>query len=175
MSAHRLLGLVVAFMATATVVGCGGGSSTGQPGSATRSAAGHDAFLRQVDAVCQQAVRAHAGHPFPVLGFDPEHPDPAKLPAVGDYFARYGGLPTTVQGLHRLTPPVDEAAAWRALLVVADQMSANAQRQVTAARARDTATFVQTVKATTALVTHLNSAGSNFGFTSNSPCSQVFG
>jgi hypothetical protein len=52
-------------------------------------------FIAQVDTLCTRAVAAHASHPFPISDFDPEHPDPAELPVVGEYFARYGFLPET--------------------------------------------------------------------------------
>jgi hypothetical protein len=109
------------------------------------------------------------------LNFDPERPDPAQLPAVGDYFARYGALAETTHALHALTPPAAVSRDWRNLLAIADRMVANSQRQIDAARARDTETFVQTVHVSTDLVGQLNVVAKRIGIRRTSPCAQVFG
>lgn len=93
----------IAVMAV-TVVGCGGSSATGPTGADPQ----HSAFLAAVDLVCARAVARHAGHVLPVAPFDPEHPRPGELPAVADYFARYGGLPATTTALHALAPPRED-------------------------------------------------------------------
>ena len=141
----------------------------------SHSSAAHTAFIKTVGRVCQRAVTLHAGHSFPLANFDPEHPDLSQLPTVGHYFARYGQLPQTVARLHQLTAPAEDAAAWRQLLSVADQMRTNVQRQISAADTQDATTFVVTVRAVPRLTDQLNAAGRRFGFSSNSPCSQVFG
>jgi hypothetical protein len=151
---------------------CGG---SGAAKASASSGSSHAAFVRQADAVCAQAVARHAGHEFPVVGFDPEHPDPAQLPEVADYFAQYGGLATTTAGLDRLTPPTGDASGWRELIGLADQVTANAQRQIAAGRARDVATFVTTVHSANDLIGRLNDAASRLGFADASPCHQVFG
>ena len=138
-------------------------------------ASDHQAFLAAVDQVCARAVSAHAGHSFPVPGFDPEHPEPNQLPNVADYFARYGGLPETTTALHELTPPTADAAAWQGLLHDADLMTTNSQRQILAARARNVTTFVQTVRNSNSLMTEIDKTGARFGFTPGSACRQVFG
>ena len=135
----------------------------------------HAAFLTAVGNVCARAVGAHAGHPFPLSGFDPDRHNPDQLPTAGNYFARYGGLPQTMTALRRLGPPASDAAAWRRQLTVADQIRDNAQRQIAAARLRDVAAFVLTVRTAQRLTDELNSNGARFGFTSDSPCGQVFG
>jgi hypothetical protein len=61
--------------AVALVAGCGSVS----PDRASAATA-HPAFLTAVSKVCARAVSAHAGHPFPVSRFDPDHPDPDQLP-----------------------------------------------------------------------------------------------
>jgi len=67
-------------------------------------------------------------------------------------------------------------SAWRELLSTADQMTANAQRQIPAARARIVATFVQTVHTANRLSASINASGARLGFTSESAaCGQVFG
>jgi hypothetical protein len=124
---------------------------------------------------CQSAVAAHSGHPFPLKDFDPLHPDPQELPTVADYFARYGGLPSTTRALHDLTPPPDDASAWKALLGLADQMTTNARQQIDAARSRDVNTFVRTVHVSDRLMRRIDDAGARFGFTADSACGKVFG
>lgn len=161
--------------ASVLLVGCGGGSGSAAAGSHGSSAGTRTAFVAQANAVCAQAVAKHAGHSFPVAGFDPEHPDPSQLPAVADYFAQYGGLATTTAGLHRLTPPNDDAAAWQGVLGVADRITANAQQQIAAGRARDVAGFVDAVHTANDLIPQLNQAASRLGFADDSACHQVFG
>jgi hypothetical protein len=161
----KTLGL--ALVVSTVVAGCDNGS-----GSARDV---HAAFVDKVDHVCARAVAAHAGHVFPVANFDPARPDPDQLQAVADYFARYGGLPRTDAALHALTPPPGDVAAWRRLLALADRMTANAQRQIAAARARDVSGFTNTVATTSELVARINEAGARFGFEPDSACGQVFG
>lgn len=153
------------------VAGCGSGASHGRASAASA----HSAFLTAVSDVCARAVSAHAGHPFPVSGFDPDQPDPDQLPAVGNYFARYGGLTQTLTGLHSLDPPPSDAAPWRELLAVADEIRDNARRQIDAARSKDVTTFVRTVHTAQRLIDELDSTGARLGFMSDSPCRQVFG
>jgi hypothetical protein len=74
-----------------------------------------------------------------------------------------------------LTPPQADAASWRTLLALADQITRNAQHQIAAARSRAVAGFVRTTEASNRLTTRINSAGSRFGFTSGSSCDEVYG
>jgi hypothetical protein len=161
------MALTVALLASTVVAGCGNGSRSAHDV--------HGAFVEEVDQVCARAVAAHRGHSFPVAGFDPAHPDPRQLPAVADYFARYGGLPRTDTALHALAPPPGDVEAWQRLLALADQMTANAQRQVAAARVGDVSAFTATVATTSDLVPRINAAGTRFGFDPDSACGQVFG
>lgn len=163
--------LALAAVAAAATAGCGSSSHHGD-----RATAGDGtAFLSSVDAVCAKAVAAHKDHAFPVPDFDPESPDPSELPTVGDYFAAYGGLPTTTAALHALHPPSGDTAAWQRLLADADQIVANSQRQIEAARRRDTAAFVTTVHTANGLIDQINAAAGRLGISSDSPCHQVFG
>jgi hypothetical protein len=155
----------------AAAVGCGGSSSAAH----STSSSPHAAFVAKVNGVCQRAVDAHRGHDFPLLRFDPMHPDPTQLPEVGDYFDKYGGLPATDSALHRLTPPATDAGRWHALLRLADRSAANVQRQIAAARARDVTTFVETVHEVQRLTPQIDAAGSRFGFQNGSACGKVFG
>jgi hypothetical protein len=175
MSSRRaaLLGASI-LAAAATITGCGGAPSTSDA-SGARSDPAHAAFMASVEQKCRPAVAAHSGHAFPVKDFDPLHPDAEKLPAVADYFARYGGLPSTTRALHGLTPPANDARAWKNLLGLADQVTANAQQQIHAARSRDVNGFVRTVHVSDRLISQIDDAGARFGFTPNSACGQVFG
>jgi hypothetical protein len=166
----RLVALI-----TSVLVPAACGSSGRHAGASGTPGGGHTAFIASVDKVCARAVAAHQGHPFPVTGFDPENPNPDKLPAVANYFARYGGLPRIDATLHRLQAPSPDARKWHALLSLVDQVTANAQRQITAARAKDVTTFVQTVHTNERLTTRLQAAAGSFGLTSESDCSEVFG
>jgi hypothetical protein len=170
MKPHAALPLAAAALLAAA---CTSSSTPERPSGGPSGA--HTAFVAAVGQACARAVAAHDGHPFPLQGFDPEHPGADELPAVGNYFARYGGLPQTMAALHRLTPPAADAAAWSKLLELADQVSANAQRQIGAARAKDVTTFVRTVHTATRLSDELDTAGTRFGFTSESQCGKVFG
>lgn len=154
------------------LVGCGTSSPEAAPASPTGA---HGAFLASVTEVCQRAVDAHRGHDFPAAGFDPLHPDPSRLPAVGDYFASYGGLPETDRALHALHPSAPDTEAWAAVLTLVDQVTANARTQIRAARARDVATFVATVRTAQSLTDRLNAAAERLGLRPDSACAQVFG
>lgn len=156
-------GLISLATLVVLATGCAAGSrpATGT-GPQTRSTS-HEAFLARIDKICGHAVAAHAGHPFLRADFDPEHPNPKQLPAIGNYFARYGGLPQTMAALHKLTPPAADAAAWHQLLTVADQMRDNAERQITAARAEDVSSSLTTVHTAQRLTDELNNQGARFG------------
>jgi len=157
--------LASALGATGLVAGCGSAASGHS----------HARFVSAVEHVCARAVGRHDGHAFPVAGFDPEHPDPSQLPRVGEYFARNGGLPQTTRGLHTLTPPHADAASWRTMLAIADQINDNAQHQIAAARSRDVTGFVRTTRTSNGLTTLINSSGRRFGFTRGSSCDRVYG
>jgi hypothetical protein len=154
-----------------TSPGCGSDS----PSAPATPAGAHGAFVDSVSGVCARAVRAHQGHEFPVEGFDPLDPDPDQLPAVADYFATYGQLAQIDDQLHQLRPPAADTTAWTRLLALVDRITANSQAQIGAARSRDAATFVSTVRAGRALTEELDAAGERFGFRSGTACAEVFG
>lgn len=57
-------------------------------GGSNESADTSDAVTAEIEAICAERALSFADRgDFPVADFDPEHPDPADLPAVGDYFA----------------------------------------------------------------------------------------
>jgi hypothetical protein len=151
---------------------CGSGSHIT---AANPAPAGQAAFAASVERACATAVRRHAGHPFPVSSFDPEHPQADVLPRVGNYLARYGDLSQVITALHALTPPAGITTRWENLLQHLDQAAANAHRQITAAQARDVAGFVRTATIAQQLSRQINAAGSALGLSKASSCEQVFG
>ncbi len=84
-------------------------------------------FIAKANAICAQAVARHSTHPFPLPGFDPLHPRPADLPAVGRYFARYGGASATTARLDALAAPTGHQREWQELRALINQAAANAQ------------------------------------------------
>ncbi|HET6167818.1 MAG TPA: hypothetical protein VFE07_13390 [Marmoricola sp.] len=164
----RLPVAAVCALTAGLLAGCGADA----PATPTRA---HAAFLARVGEACQPAVDVHRGHAFPLTDFDPLHPDPRELPTVGDYFASYGGLPATDRAMHALQPPAVDADAWHDLMRLVDQITANAQQQVRAARASDVTAFVETVRTSESLTNRLNVVGDRFGLRSDSACAEVFG
>jgi hypothetical protein len=92
-------------------------------------------FVAKANAICAQAVARHSGHRFPLPGFDPLHPRPADLPAVGRYFARYGGASATTARMYALAAPTTHQREWQELRALINQAAANARRQITVANA----------------------------------------
>ncbi len=151
---------------------CGSGSPT----TAARPAPpGQATFTARVERACATAVRRHAGHPFPVANFNPEHPKPQVLPEVGDYLARYGDPSGVIAALHALTPPAAITTQWQDLLQLLDQTAANAHHQIAAARARDVAGFASAAAIAQRLSSQINAAGSAAGLSRAPSCEQVFG
>lgn len=154
---------------------CASGSPHAASTASTASTSAHAAFVASVTSVCERAVRAHQGHEFPVSNFDPLHPDASTLPAVGDYFADFGQLDEVDRALHALRPPPADAASWAGLVGLVDRIGDNSRTQIRAARARDVATFVATVRAGRSLIDQLDTAGVRFGFHADTACVQVIG
>jgi len=132
-------------------------------------------FVAKANAICGQAIARHSAHPFPLPGFDPLHPRPADLPAVGRYFARYGSASATTARLDALTAPAGHQREWQQLRALINQAAANGRRQMTVAERADVAGFEQTVRTARHLSTEINRIAPRLGFTSSSPCGQLFG
>jgi len=132
-------------------------------------------FIAKANAICAQAVARHSAHPFPLPGFDPMHPRPADLPAVGRYFTRYGNATATTARLDALAAPTAHQREWHELRALINQAAANARRQITAAERADIAGFEQTVRTVRHLSTQINRVAPRLGFTAASPCGQLFG
>ncbi len=81
----------LAAAAAATALPAAACASTQRPGDT--------GSIAKANAICAQAVARHDAHPFPLPGFDPMHPRPADLPAVGRYFAQYARATATTSRL----------------------------------------------------------------------------
>jgi hypothetical protein len=143
--------------------------------SSKQTATADGSFLSSANAICAKAVAKHDGHPFPVPDFDPLHPSTRDLPVVGRYLAQYGDASATAARLDALTAPANHQADWEKLRTLIDQATANAQRQIAAAERADVTGFEQTVTIARSLGKQIDELGSEFGFTSSSACSKVFG
>ena len=133
------------------------------------------AFVAKADGICARAVAQHGDAKLPVADFDPLHPNAADLPAVGRYFARYGRADSTAAQLDALSPPTKHAAEWAKLRALVDQAAANARQQIKLAESSDVAGFERTVHRARSLAVQIDKLGPQVGFTSGSPCDQVFG
>jgi hypothetical protein len=165
LAAAPLAMAVAALAATA----CGG------PTGSTAATSYDAAFTAKANAACAVAVARHAGHPFPVRDFDPLHPKPADLAAVGRYLARYGAADTVAAQLDALAPPAAHQTEWRHLRTLIDQAAANSDRQIVAAEGADVPGFERTVQTATSLAAGIDQVSPVLGFTSASPCAQIFG
>jgi hypothetical protein len=132
-------------------------------------------FVARANAICGQSVARHSAHPFPLPGFDPLHPRPADLPAVGRYFARYGSASATTARLDALAAPPGGQREWQELRALINKAAANARRQITVAERADVAGFEQAVRTARHLSTEINRIAPRLGFRSSSPCGQLFG
>lgn len=144
-------------------------------GSSTHPATAGSSLVSTANAICAVAVAKHDGHPFPIPNFNPLHPRVQDLPAVGRYFARYGDASATAARLDALPAPPQRHADWQKLRTLIDQATANAQRQIAAAKRSDVTGFEQTVAIARSLAKQINQVGTKLGFTSSSACSKVFG
>ena len=127
-----------------TVSSCGGSDSS----SSSSLSAESEAAIEQIETICDDAASEarEARGDFPVADFDPEHPDPAGLPAVGNYFsighaiwdkALVDARAVTVHA--EIQPQVD------ALLSAVESDLALAKSQAAAAKASDVDGFVATL------------------------------
>jgi hypothetical protein len=101
----------------------------------------------QIRETCDARASSFAGRgEFPVNNFDLENPEPADLPAVGDYFA--AGLTEQQQAiaeLKALTATGAQREHLDALIDAWEAEYAGAQAQIKAARAADVEGFVATL------------------------------
>jgi hypothetical protein len=113
-------------------------------------AAANRPFLRRADRACRAtAARLERLPRFPFGDFDPLHPDPQVLPAVGRWFTGPGHagpeLRRLLARLRALGPPPAARARWHALLRRRRAALAIRAAHIRAARAADAAAFLATV------------------------------
>lgn len=119
-------------------------------GKVNRPAA-NQGFIARANALCARASDGLASLPsFPFPTFDPLHPAPSLLPAVGAFFTGAGDprpifrrLDTALRGLGE---PVRERALWRAAMTARDRELAVIGEQDEAALAADVRSFVASVR-----------------------------
>jgi hypothetical protein len=135
-------------LATANLTLAGGAALTA--GVIGRPAANR-AFIARADAVCDSANRALAKlPPFPFSNFDPLHPDPSVLPAVGRFFTGRGDprkiLKARVAGLERLGRLPAQRSVWQRYLSARRDELSNINAQDRAALSANRRAFVLTVR-----------------------------
>jgi len=77
--------------------------------------------------------------------------------------------------MYALAAPTTLQREWQELRALINQAAANARRQITVAERADVAGFEQTVRTARHLSTEINRIAPRLGFTSSSPCGQLFG
>jgi hypothetical protein len=107
-------------------------------------------FRKRASAQCRKASATLAARPpFPYQDFDPQHPDPAELKGVGQYFTGPGdprpALDTLKEELTALGRPPALRPRWASLLKSQADQLVTIERQDNAALAGDAATFVATL------------------------------
>jgi hypothetical protein len=132
-------------MSVTTVVVAAGLSACGGSDEPTDSTA--DAVAGQVQEICDERALSFAARgEFPVDDFDPESPDPADLPAVGDYFA--AGLtepPRAIAELEGIAATGEQREQLDALIEAWEAEYAGLRAQVDAALGADAEAFVATL------------------------------
>jgi hypothetical protein len=125
--------LAAALLAIATLGGCGGSDDASSATTAPTS------VTDQVEAACRaQAVAFQNRPPRPVANFDPEHPDPEQLPAVGAWFTSSNYIGEAfIDKLEKLSPPEAEKAKLDALIEASRDQIALARIQEDAAARKD--------------------------------------
>jgi hypothetical protein len=115
------------------------------------------------------------GHQFPYPHFDPDHPDLRTLPRVGAWFAadlpERRKLPARINALGE---PAAGRAPWDQIRSLALQENAVATRQVNAALASQAGAFTQTAHTITKISDELHNAAHTAGFSTTTPCGNVF-
>jgi hypothetical protein len=166
-STDRSVAVLVAIATALSIAAC---SSSGKHNSTVDKA-----FVAKANAICAVAVARQNGHTLPVRNFDPLHPKPQDLPAVGNYFATYGGVAMTARQLDTLAPPTKQKTEWATLRGLVDQDGVNAERQITAAGRSDVTAFEKTVTTARSLADRIDQIGPKLGFNADAECRKVFG
>lgn len=138
----------------------------GACGSSDESAdSGAEALRAQVEEICAEWGLSFADRgEFPVDDFDPENPDPADLPAVGEYFA--AGLeeqPQAIAALRDLSATGEQREQLDALIEAWEAEYSGVKAQVDAALAADVEGFVATLDDAAASNDAVNGAANALG------------
>ena len=134
-----ILTTALAGLALASAACGGNGTSTQQNAAATRT-------LDRIEQICHTWNASVTGRKFPVDNFDPQHPAPADLPAVGDYFApAVKAEQAALASLRALTPPAELSQEVRSYTAALAQLVDVVREQVAAAHAADPGRFAATL------------------------------
>lgn len=144
-------------------------SGTLRDGKVSRPVA-NDAFIARANGLCRRAVRALASLPrFPFNDFDPLHPNPSLLPAIGAFFTGPADprpiLGALQKALRDLGHPPGERGRWRATLTGRERELAIIDEQDRAAAASDVRAFVRTVRDSAANFREIAITATVFGST----------
>jgi hypothetical protein len=136
---HALSIAAVALCAGIGLVACGGSDEPDDPVA--------DAARVQVEEICTTWGLTFADRgAFPVEDFDPENPDPADLPAVGEYFkAGLDTQPEAIASLEEIDATGEQRVQLDALIAAWKREYASARAQSDAAIAADVDAFVATL------------------------------
>jgi hypothetical protein len=136
------------------------------------------AFIGRTETVCRDFntawVRLTGGSP-PYTGFDPQHPDPARLPGLGEYYTR--GLPArrALPGkLEALGEPATGREMWDRLRDAGERLNQVAIEQAAAAVSGNASAFTATANTIHQLSRQLHDDGHKAGFGDHSPCDDTF-
>ncbi len=152
--------LVGAGVVVAWVAGCGGSSSE------TAAPAVGSTFADRALTVCRAALEhKRAWQPFPITGFDPGHPDAAKLAGVAAWLE--GQVTPTFEGwrddLRALGEPPSGRVAWDATVADIGRVVQLNAAQVDAARSGDADAFARATEGLRALQPELRTAAEDAG------------
>ena len=124
-------------LAISALAGCGGGSDD-------RTIGVGNEFAFKAFAVCATALNEKKGwQAFPVAGFDPVHPDPAKLPRVSAWLTSEVAptFHTWLGSMQALGTPPSAEKEWKSLVAEVKRIDELNSDQITAASTLDREAF----------------------------------
>jgi hypothetical protein len=147
------------------VAGVAGGCGSGDGEATSPAATVPNSITDEVNAACRAQLAAYDERPnFPVEGFDPENPDPAKLPEVGAYFEGNNFVyEEFLARLEAIDPPPEQREALAAYVDASREDFRIVQEQQAAAAAKDVDGFVATLDDVIAQAEVLNDAARALG------------